>query len=83
MGRVAGFENGGDRVLIAHSTANGWSAAHSVDPRRSGRFSNCCRRGFARRVWVVWSQREGETWNLVARNYDGRNWSASSQADQR
>ena len=69
------YENGGDRVLIAHSTANGWSAAIPLTPAGQDVFRTAVAEDSRRRVWVVWSQREGETWNLVARNYDGRNWS--------
>jgi hypothetical protein len=71
------YENGGDRVLTAHSTATGWSAAEPLTAGGQDIFHTAIGQDASGRVWVVWSQREGEVWNLVARMYDGRSWSAA------
>jgi len=70
------YENGGDRVLAAHSTADGWSAAEPLTPAGQDIFHTAIAQDARGRVWVVWSQREGEAWNLVARTRDGSAWSA-------
>ena len=64
-------------MLAAHSTAGGWSAAEPLTPAGQDIFQTAVAEDSRHRVWVVWSQREGEAWNLVARNYDGRAWSAA------
>jgi hypothetical protein len=71
------YENGGDSVLAAHSTANGWSAPEPLTPAGQDVFHTAIAQDARGRVWVVWSQREGEAWDLIARYNDGRgNWSA-------
>ena len=69
------YENGGDRVLAAHSTADGWSAAEPLTPAGQDIFHTAIAQDARGRVWVVWSEREGEAWNLVARTRDGSAWS--------
>ncbi len=71
------YEHGGDRVLTAHSTAGGWSAAEPLTADGMDVFHTAIGQDAGGRVWVVWSQREGEAWNLVARSNDGRGWSAA------
>lgn len=71
------YENGGDRVLVAHSTANGWSPAEPLTPASQDIFKTAIAEDARHRMWVVWSQREGDVWNLVARSYDGRTWTAA------
>jgi len=70
------YENGGDRVLVAHSAASGWSAPEPLTAAGLDVFRTAIAQDANGRVWVVWSQREGEAWDLVARSYDGRGWSA-------
>jgi hypothetical protein len=70
------YENGGDRVLAAHSTAAGWTEPEPLTAAGQDVFHTAIAQDAAGRVWVVWSQREGDVWNLVARSYDGRSWSA-------
>ena len=70
------YENGGDRVLAAHSTADGWSAPDALTPAGQDVFRTAIAEDARGRIWVVWSQREGENWDLVARFHDGGTWSA-------
>jgi hypothetical protein len=70
------YENGGDRVLAAHSTSNGWSAPEALTSGGQDIFHTAIAQDAGGRVWVVWSQREGEVWNLTASVNDGRAWSA-------
>lgn len=70
------YENGGDRVLAAHSTVDGWSAAEPLTPAGQDIFRTAIAQDARGRVWVVWSQREGEAWNLIARTNDGSAWGA-------
>ena len=69
------YENGGDRVLAARSTADGWSAPDALTPAGQDVFRTAIAEDARGRIWVVWSQREGEDWDLVARFHDGREWS--------
>src|SRR5271157_424861 len=71
------YENGGDRVLAAHSTSSGWAAPDALTDGGQDVFHTAIAQDAGGRVWVVWSQREGEVWNLVARVNDGRGWSAA------
>jgi hypothetical protein len=77
------YENGGDRVLAAHSTASGWSSpepltglSRSTAPSPLGQdvFHTAIAEDARGRVWVVWSQREGESWDLVSRTNEGGTW---------
>ncbi|HEV3202611.1 MAG TPA: hypothetical protein VGZ73_32180 [Bryobacteraceae bacterium] len=70
------YQDGGDRVLAAHSTAGGWSAPEPLTAGGDDVFRTAIAEDARGRVWVVWSQREGEAWDLRARTYDGRSWSA-------
>ena len=70
------YQDGGDRVLAAHSTASGWSAPEQLTEAGQDIFHTAIAQDGRGRVWVVWSQRAGEAWDLVARVNDGRGWSA-------
>ncbi len=70
------YENGGDRVLAARSTANGWSAPEFLTEPGQDVFHTAIAEDARGRMWVVWSQRDGENWDLVARFHDGATWSA-------
>src|SRR5262249_18154733 len=66
----------GDRVLVAHSTAAGWSDAEALTPAGQDVFHTSIAEDARGRVWVVWSQREGEAWDLVGRVREGTVWSS-------
>ena len=69
------YEGGGDRVLVAHSTANGWSEAEPLTDPGQDIFRTAIAQDARSRIWTVWSQRDGEAWDLVARVRDGAAWS--------
>jgi hypothetical protein len=69
------YEGGGDRVLVAHSAADGWTAAEPLTPPGRDIFRTAIAPDARGRMWVVWSEREGAEWHLYARAYDGRSWS--------
>ncbi len=70
------YEGGGDRVLVAHYTPSGWSAAEPLTESGQDLFRTAIAEDSRGRIWVVWSQRDGEAWDLTARINDGRSWSA-------
>lgn len=70
------YKDGGDQILTAHSTGNGWSAPEALTDPGQDLFHTAIAQDAAGRVWVVWSQRTGEAWDLVARVRDARGWSA-------
>jgi hypothetical protein len=77
------YQNSGDRVLVAHSTATGWSDAEPLTPAGQDIFHTSIAEDSRGRVWVVWSQREGEAWNLVARVRDASGWGAARKLTSR
>jgi len=70
------YENGGDRVLAGHSTADGWSAAEALTGAGQDVFHTAIAADSRGRVWAIWSQRQGEDWDLMARVHDGGAWGA-------
>jgi len=70
------YEGGGDRVMVAHSTAAGWSGAEPLTPAGLDLNRTAISQDGRGNVWVVWSQREGEVWDLVSRGLSGSGWSA-------
>jgi hypothetical protein len=71
------YQDSGDRVLVAHSTATGWSVAEPLTPTDRDVFHTAIGEDSRGRIWVVWSEREGETWDLVARVTDAAGWGAA------
>ncbi len=69
------YRNSGDRVLVAHSTATGWSDAEPLTAAGQDIFHTAAAEDARGRIWIVWSAREGEDWDLVARVRDGGGWS--------
>jgi len=70
------YENGADRVLAAHSNAQGWTEPEPLTPAGQDIFRTATAADSRGRIWVVWSQREGEAWDLTARTSTGGSWSA-------
>ena len=71
------YRNGGDQLLVAHSTGAGWSAPEPLTSAGQDLFHTAIAEDERGRIWVVWSQRQGEAWDLIARAWDGRSWSAA------
>ena len=76
------YQNGGDRIFAAHSVASGWSAPEPLTPAGQDVYRTAVGQDLSKRVWVVWAQREGESWDLMARMNDGRGWSAVRKVTQ-
>jgi hypothetical protein len=70
------YQDGGDRLLVAHSSASGWSAPDTLTPAGRDIFRTAIAQDARGRIWVVWSEREGADWNLYARTRDGNTWGA-------
>src|SRR5260370_16155303 len=70
------YQDKGDRILGAHSTASGWAAIEPLTAGGLDVYRTAVGEDVGKRVWVVWSHREGESWDLVARVNHGRGWSA-------
>src|SRR5260370_12372611 len=70
------YQDKGDRILVAHSTASGWAAIEPLTAGGLDVYRTAVGEDVRKQIWVVWSQREGESWDLVARVNDGRGWSA-------
>ncbi|MDQ2946780.1 MAG: hypothetical protein M3Y27_12680, partial [Acidobacteriota bacterium] len=76
------YQNGGDRIYASHSVASGWSAPEPLTPAGLDVYRTAVGQDSGKRVWVVWSQREGEAWDLMARMNDGRGWSGVRKLTQ-
>jgi hypothetical protein len=73
------YRDKGDRILVAHSTASGWQEAEALTTGGQDLYRTAVGEDARKQIWVIWSQREGESWDLVARVNDGRGWSASKK----
>ena len=75
----AGFRDGADRVY-AERIAPGSSAGsdrrpHEVSPEGGDVFRTAMGEDSEGKVWVVWSERVNDNWDLYARSFDGQSWS--------
>ncbi len=71
------YEGGGDRLFAAHSTPSGWSSPEPLTPSGQDLYRTAIAEDARGRIWVVWSQRAGELWDLMARTNDGQGgWTA-------
>ncbi|MCP5115015.1 MAG: hypothetical protein GY953_29650 [bacterium] len=69
----------GDHVWVRHSTENGWSEPFRLTGRESDVFQTAVAHDGTGNVWVVWAERDGQSWDLYARRYDGTDWSGREQ----
>src|SRR5216684_6581697 len=70
------YQDKGDRILVGHSTASGWAAVEPLTAGGLDVYRTAVGEDARKQIWVVWSQRDGDSWDLVARVNDGRAWSA-------
>ena len=73
------YKDLGDHVYLSHSTPNGWSEPDRVTESKGDIFQTAAGEDAQGRIWVVWSARTNEDWDLYARSYDGRQWGAISK----
>ncbi len=65
-----------DRVLLRRrSPAGDWSEAEEVTPKPADIFRCSVVSPAPGSLWVIWSERDGEIWNLWAREKRGNDWS--------
>jgi len=74
-----GFRNGADRVYaekIRAGTRRGPDAIpHAVSPKDGDVFRTAIAEDAEGKVWVTWSERVDDNWDLFARGFDGQSWS--------
>ncbi len=70
------YQDGGEHVVVRHSTPAGWSEPVTLTDKRGDVFRTTVEQDTEGRVWVVWSERTGESWDLWTRIFDGRQWRA-------
>ena len=74
-----GFRDGADRVY-AEKIAPGASIGsgrrpHEVSPPGGDVFHTAVGEDSEGKIWVVWSERASDNWDLYARAFDGQSWS--------
>jgi len=72
---LEGKREKGDQVWARHTTASGWSRPFRLTEGETDVFQTAVAEDSAGKVWVVWSERDGQSWDLYARHWDGSNWS--------
>ena len=70
------YQNLGDQVYARYSTPAGWSQPVRLTDEKGDVFKTAVAEDSEGRIWVVWSQRTGEDWDLYARTFDGQKWTA-------
>ncbi len=70
------YKDRGDQVYARHSTPTGWSQPFRITDSKADIFQTAIGEDSQGRVWVVWSERAGEDWDLYARSFDGQKWDA-------
>ena len=74
-----GFRGGADRVYaerIPGASRRGPDAQpHAVSPQGGDVFRTAIAEDSEGKVWVTWSERVNDNWDLFARSFDGQSWS--------
>jgi hypothetical protein len=73
------YRDQNDRVLLRERRNGVWTAAEEVSPKPGDIFRTSMAATDDGGLWVVWSERAGETWNLWGRRKQGGSWSAVQQ----
>ncbi len=68
-----GYRDQNDEVFLRRAGGEAVKASE----RPGDFFSTAAAIDGAGRIWVVWSQRQESDWRLMARSFDGHNWSRS------
>jgi hypothetical protein len=72
-----GYQDRGDHVYARYSTpSGGWSEPFRLTEQKGDIFRTEVGEDADGRIWVIWSERSREDWDLYARAFDGRNWSS-------
>ena len=74
-----GFRDGADRVyaekIAPGSRAGSGRRPHEVSPEGGDVFRTAVGEDSEGKIWVVWSERVNDNWDLYARAFDGQSWS--------
>jgi hypothetical protein len=70
-----GYRDEADRVFFRQRKGDEWSEIVEVSERAGDLYGAELAIDGDGRTWVVWSERDGQNWNLRARSFDGSSWS--------
>ncbi len=70
------YQDKGDHVFARHSTATGWSNTFRLTDEKTDVYRTAIAADIQGRVWVVWSERSGQKWDLHARRLQGGAWTS-------
>ncbi len=73
------YKDLGDQIYVSHSTAGGWAQPVRLTVDKADIFHTAVGEDSQGRIWVVWSERTKEDWDLYARSFDGREWGARAK----
>ncbi|MBI2844679.1 MAG: DUF3604 domain-containing protein [Armatimonadetes bacterium] len=73
-----GYKNPGDTVFVRRGHKGVWSEPAKLTERPGDFFGSTAAVDGLGRLWVIWSERIGADWQLVARSYSG-DWSSTQQ----
>ena len=59
---------------MRYSTPSGWSEPVRLTEEKGDVFHTAVAEDSEGRIWVVWSERTDEDWDLYARTFDGQKW---------
>jgi hypothetical protein len=68
------YQDGGDHVYIRQSTSSGWSEPQRLTGEKVDVFRTAAAEDSKSRIWVVWSERSGDQWDLIGRRFDQGRW---------
>jgi len=70
------YQDLGDHVYARYSTSSGWSEPFRLTDQKGDVFGTQTGEDAHGQIWVVWSERSNEDWDLCARTFDGQKWTA-------
>jgi hypothetical protein len=70
------YQDRGDQVYVRYSTPAGWAQPVRLVEEKGDIFRTAVEEDAEGKIWVVWSERTGEDWDLYARTFDGQKWTA-------
>ncbi len=73
------YRQSADRVLLRVLENGAWSAAEEVTPQPADIFRCALATDSERNLWAFWSQREGQRWNIWARQKKDGRWQAPAR----
>jgi len=68
------YRDRGDRVLVRTRRNGAWSAPEEVTPQPADIFRTAAAEDAAGDLWVFWSERQNDRWQIQARQRKGTQW---------